>query len=176
MIDTKDIEKAISLTQQGKISEALAEPSARGMVRNELSALEEKLNAYVLSEEIETDVAGLKERYTGDVISFFEAKLNENLPGILEYALNQDEVWRVVQTEVLPAVRVFLLHQIKRSQNEIIAGLDLPGRIEKAILDQKPEDIHTLVNRVSGEHLVTLQLLGFLLGGIAGILLVFAQN
>ena len=79
------------------------------------------------------------------------------------------------ETEVLPTVKGFLLHQIKRNQSEIIAGLDLPGRIEKAILEQKPQEVHELVNRISGEHLVLLQLLGFLLGGIAGLLLVFVQ-
>jgi len=160
---------------QSKIGESLTEPSARGMVRGELSALEERLKAYVLSEEMESDLARLKNVYAAEAASVCKAILTENLPGWLEDALAQDEVWQVVQGEILPAVHGFLLHQIKRNQENLAAGLDLPGRIEKAILDQKPEDIHSLVNRVSGEHLMALQLLGFLLGGIAGGLLVIAQ-
>ena len=160
---------------QSKIDESLTEPSARGMVKVELSALEERLKAYVLSEEMEADLARLKNVYAAEAASVCKAILTENLPGWLETALAQEEVWQVVQGELIPAVHSFLLHQIKRNQENLAAGLDLPGRIEKAILDQKPEDIHALVNRVSGEHLVALQLLGFLLGGIAGSLLVIAQ-
>ena len=161
---------------QSKIGESLMEPSARGMVRSELSALEERLKTYVLSDEVESDLARLKNVYAAQAASVCKSILTENLPGWLEDALAQDEVWQVVQDEILPAVHGFLLHQIKRNQENLAVGLDLPGRIEKAILDQKPEDIHSLVNRVSGEHLIALQLLGFLLGGIAaGGLLVIAQ-
>ena len=160
---------------QSKIGESLTAPSARGMVRSELTALEERLKTYVLSEEMESDLARLKNVYAAEAASVCKAILTENLPRWLEDTLAQDEVWQVVQNEILPAVHGFLLHQIKRNQENLAAGLDLPGRIEKAILGQKPEDIHALVNRVSGEHLVALQLLGFLLGGIAGCLLVIAQ-
>ena len=141
----------------------------------ELSALEERLKAYVLSEEMETDLARLKNVYAAEAASVCKAILTENLPGWRETALAQEEVWQVVQGELIPAVHSFLLHQIKRNQSEIIAGLDLTGRIEKAILEQKPQEVHELVNRISGEHLVLLQLLGFLLGGIAGLLLVFVK-
>ena len=160
---------------QGKISESLEEPSARGMVRGELSAMEEKLKTYVFSPEMESDLAEVKRIYMNKIISACETELAKKLPELLESVLEMEEVWRVVREEVLPAVKGFLLHQIKRNRDAIAAGLDLKGRIEKAIRDQSPEDIHTLVNRVSGEHLVALQLLGFLLGGIAGILLSFSQ-
>lgn len=160
---------------QTKISEALTEPATRQMVQGELSSLEARLKNYISSEELETDIANIKVQYTENLLKVLQAQLAVKLPAVLEYVCNQDAVWQVFETEVLPAVKGFLLHQIKRNQSEIIDGLDLPGRIEKAILEQKPQEVHELVNRISGEHLVLLQLLGFLLGGIAGLLLVFVQ-
>lgn len=160
---------------QGKIAEALTSPSARGMVRGELSALEEKLKTYVFSDDMACDLARLKKAYMDKTLSACEKTLNENLPVWLEEALSEEDIWQTLREEILPAVRGFLLHQIKRNRETLAEGLDLSGRIEKAILDQRPEDIHALVTRVSGEHLVALQLLGFLLGGIAGILLSFSQ-
>ena len=160
---------------QTKISESLTEPATRQMVQGELSTLETRLKNYISSEEMETDIANIKAQYTENLLKVLQAQLSAKLPAVLEYVCNQDAVWQVFEAEVLPVVKSFLLHQIKRNQNEIIAGLDLPGRIEKAILEQKPEEVHELVNRISGEHLVLLQLLGFLLGGIAGVLLVFVK-
>ena len=160
---------------QTKISEALTEPATRQMVQGELSTLETRLKNYISSEEMETDIANIKAQYTENLLKVLQAQLAVKLPAVLEYVCNQDAVWQVFEAEVLPAVKGFLLHQIKRNQSEIIAGLDLPGRIEKAILEQKPQEVHELVNRISGEHLVLLQLLGFALGGIAGLLLIFAK-
>ena len=160
---------------QTKISESLTEPATRQMVQVELSTLETRLKNYISSEELETDITNIKAQYTENLLKVLQAQLAVKLPAVLEYICNQNAIWQVFETEVLPAVKGFLLHQIKRNQSEIIAGLDLPGRIEKAILEQKPQEVHELVNRISGEHLVLLQLLGFLLGGIAGLLLVFVQ-
>ena len=160
---------------QTKIAESLTEPGTKQLVQNELATLETRLKKYLVSEELEGDIANIKTEYSAKLLGVIQTQLTEKLPELLEYTCNQDAVWQVFETEILPAVKSFLLHQIKRNQNEIIAGLDLPGRIEKAILEQKPQEVHELVNRISGEHLVLLQLLGFALGGIAGLLLIFAK-
>ena len=160
---------------QTKIAESLTEPGTKQLVQNELATLETRLKKYLVSEELEGDIANIKTEYSAKLLGVIQTQLTEKLPELLEYVCNQDAVWQVFETEILPAVKSFLLHQIKRNQNEIIAGLDLPGRIEKAILEQKPQEVHELVNRISGEHLVLLQLLGFALGGIAGLLLIFAK-
>ena len=160
---------------QTKIAESLTEPGTKQLVQNELTTLETRLKNYLASEELDSGIVNIKAEYSEKIFALIQTQLTEKLPTLLEYVCNQDAVWQVFETEVLPAVKNFLLHQIKRNQNEIIAGLDLPGRIEKAILKQKPKEVHELVNRISGEHLVLLQLLGFVLGGIAGLLLVFVQ-
>ena len=160
---------------QTKITESLTDPSASGLVREELSALETRLKDYIASDDLQLDIDSIKEQYTESIMSALQSQLTLRLPALLEYAVDQDSVWQVFESEILPSVRSFLQHQIKRNQAEIIAGLDLSGRIEKAVLAQKPEEVHALINRVSGEHLVALQLLGFLLGGIAGLLLIFAK-
>ena len=160
---------------QTKISESLTEPAAKKMAQGELTALEVRLKNYIASEELETDIVNIKEQYSEKLSLLIQTQLAEKLPSLLEYVCGQDAVWQFFETEVLPAVKSFLLHQIKRNQSEIIVGLNLPSRIEKAVLAQKPEEVHELVNRISGEHLVLLQLLGFLLGGIAGLLLVLVK-
>ena len=107
----------------------------------------------------------------GDMLEGLRDELARKLLDFLEDEL----VWQVVREQILPGIRVFLQLQIRRNKDAIIAGLDLPGHIRKSILDLEPENVHTLVNSVSGEELGMIQLLGFVLGGIAGLLLGFAQ-
>ena len=160
---------------QRKIGESLSDPETKQLVQDELTTLETRLKNYLASEELDSDIADIKAEYSEKIFAIIQTRLAEKLPSLLEYVCSQNALWQMFENEILPAVKNFLLHQIKRNQNEIIAGLDLPGRIEKAILEQNAREIHTLVNRISGEHLVLLQLLGFLLGGIAGLLLVFVK-
>lgn len=93
----------------------------------------------------------------------------------LAFFLKEDIVWNVLIKKPIRYARVFLQTQITRNGESIVDSLDLPGHIRESILDLKPEQIHKLVERVSGEELGMLQLLGFMLGGFAGLLLVFAQ-
>ena len=130
------------------------------------------MDAYLTSPELETDIAALKQDSSiGDALTVLRDDLAEKLLEFLEDEL----VWQIVREQILPGIRVFLQLQIRRNKDSIIAGLDLSGHIRKSILDLEPKNVHDLVDKVSGEELGMIQLLGFVLGGIAGLLLSFAQ-
>ena len=101
--------------------------------------------------------------------------MSDNLAEKLLEFLEDELVWRFIREKAIPNVRVFLQIQITRNKDAIIAGLDLPGHIRKSIEGLKPERVHKLVDEVSGNELGMIQLLGFVLGGLAGFVLVFAQ-
>lgn len=105
--------------------------------------------------------------------------LKKELPpqaaSFLLFFLKEKYIWNILIKKPIWYARVFLQIQISRNREKIVNGLDLPGNIRKSILDLNPKDIHILVERVTGEELGMLQLLGFVLGGLAGLLLVFAQ-
>ena len=141
------------------------------LLQEKLTDLQKWTENYLYSPGINSDVADLK--------SWMESHVVEDIPEFLldrvQELIESEDARRFVNDNVIPAVRSFLMIQIRRNKQALVNSLELPRKIEDAILRQKPEDIYDLVNRVSGEHLLMLQLLGFILGGFAGLLLVFAQ-
>ena len=159
-------------TLEQSIRNKLAGQDADRQVEQKLAEFESRLEGYLVSPELETDIAAFKRNAAiGDA---FAVLCDDLATKLLDY-LNNELVCQIVREQILPGVRVFLQLQIRQNKDAIIAGLDLSGQIRKSILDLDPENVRDLVNKVSGEELGMIQLLGFGLGGVAGLLLVFAQ-
>ena len=159
-------------TLEQAIRDKLSGQEADQKVKQKLAEFESRLEGYLVSPEFEADITSLKQ--SSEIGDMFTA-LRDELAGKLLDFLEDELVWQVVREQILPGIRAFLLIQIRRNKDAIVAGLDLPGHIRKSILDLNPESVHELVDSVSHEELGMIQLLGFVLGGLAGFLLVFAQ-
>ena len=157
--------------EQG-VLDRLSGQDADRQIKQKLAEFESRFDGYLLSPALEADIAELKQnREITDTFTSLRDALAEKMLEFLEDEL----VWQVVREQILPGIRVFLQLQIRRNKDAIIAGLDLPGHIRKSIEELKPERVHRLVDEVSGNELGMIQLLGFVLGGLAGFVLVFAQ-
>ncbi len=55
----------------------------------------------------------------------------------------------------------------------IIEKLDIKRRVESAVNGMDMAEFHGMLNQVIAEHLGAIQVLGYLLGTIAGLILVF---
>ncbi|MBR4717837.1 MAG: DUF445 family protein [Lentisphaeria bacterium] len=154
------------------LGDKLSGQDADRQVKQKLAEFESRLESYIVSPELEADIAELKQ---DTAIGGTFAALRDELAWKLLEFLEDELVWQIVREQILPGIRVFLQLHIRRNRDSIVAGLDLPGRIRESILGLKPENVHKLVSSVSGEELGMLQLLGFVLGGFAGLLLGFAQ-
>ena len=150
----------------------LSGPDADETVQQKLAEFEARMESYIDSPDLEADIAALKQDgEIGDALTSMSDDLAEKLLEFLEDEL----VWRFIREKAIPNVRVFLQIQITRNKDAIITGLDLPGHIRKSIEELKPERVHRLVDEISGNELGMIQLLGFVLGGLAGFVLAFAQ-
>ncbi|MDD3886156.1 MAG: DUF445 family protein, partial [Victivallaceae bacterium] len=101
--------------------------------------------------------------------------LAAELPGMLSEILQRDELWRAVRETLLPLLQNYVDHYLRRGgSREIEKRLDLAGRVERSVNAMDVRKLHAMVNEVSGEELTAIQLLGFVLGGIAGAFLALA--
>lgn len=157
-----------------KEQQAIAETLAREIPENLMPAdriafqIRQSIREYTKDKQLQTKIL----EYIRE-----ESRMDRSskAASFLAFFLKEDFIWNVLIKKPLWYTRVFLQIQITRNRKAIVDSLDLSGHIRKSLLDLKPDKIHELVERVSGEELGMLQLLGFMLGGIAGLLLVFAQ-
>jgi uncharacterized membrane protein YheB (UPF0754 family) len=55
----------------------------------------------------------------------------------------------------------------------IIEKLNVNGRIQTAVDEMDMAEFHDMINLVAAQHLGAIQVLGYILGAVAGILLIF---
>ena len=56
----------------------------------------------------------------------------------------------------------------------IVEKLDVEGRVKTAVDGMNMAEFHGMLNEIMAEHLGAIQVLGYLLGALAGLLLAFS--
>ena len=115
-----------------------------------------------LGELTETSREKLKEKIT--------VYLHDVFPKTVESALDSEKLWNWVETSALPTLASMLSDYIAEHRQDIIDNLKLSERIETAINNQDIRQFHRMINEITAEHLGAIQVLGFVLGILAGLL------
>ena len=97
--------------------------------------------------------------------------LAERIPRLADEILSGDGFWTMLREKALPALQLYVVKQLRGDGGSILAKVDIPGRIEKAVADMDVEELHRFVVQASNDNLTLLQVLGFFLGGIAGVVM-----
>lgn len=147
----------------------------RQLIRRELLQFLGRFGEYVDSDSAKDRLEQIKSDYLESARNMLTDYLMQKVPEFIQGMVASDEFWEFFGREVVPVVKSFIIHRFNHDREQIMEGLELPKCIEKAVMSQNPADIHRLILRVSGEHLIHLQLWGYVLGGLAGLFLVLAQ-
>lgn len=158
-----------------QISERLRAPETRLAVKAELTSLTLRLQAYLHSPQAAADVTGYLAARQAQVESLCRRFLVENIPVLVDQWLRKDEFWQMIETQLLPLLQEFILQRLEREKLSIVEKFNLPAKIRESVLGLEMSELHAVITRVSGEHLVAIQLLGYILGGIAGGLLILVR-
>ena len=157
-----------------QLESRLEEPSFRALIGGEVLRLVQQAGAYFHSAAAERELRSFLDQAAGEMEEFLRLKLRRELPELIGQLLTREEFWRALEEQLLPLLQSYLDHYLRREGREaILRRLDLSGRIERSVAALEMRELHQLLNQISGEQLVAIQLLGFLLGGAAGILLSF---
>ena len=120
-------------------------------------------------------------RYSQDVENYDRATkleeilhdyLQEKLPELADQTLRSPELWEMIRNQILPALRKGIGNYLRgEGKAVLIARLNLPHRIEASVAAQDVTEFHRMILAIADEHLVAIQVLGYALGAIAGVLL-----
>lgn len=158
---------------QLQLEARLSDETTQETICEQLVELSLKIRDYLKSQMSAGKLQAFLTEHQDKAEKLLRGYIEENIPALVDQWLRQDQVWEVVANHLLPPVQAFILNRLKNDKNAIIHQLDLPGKIEKSIMTMDMRQIHATINSVSGQHLVAIQLLGYLLGAIAGLLMIF---
>lgn len=158
-----------------QIETKLGAVETQNIVAKELTALTVKIQIWLRTPEATEKLTDFLSENRTKAEAFVKEYLTENIPVMVDSWLRTDEFWNAVEQKLLPLVQSFILNRLKREKDTIIQKFDIPGKIQKSVEEMDVAKLHAMINRASGEHLIAIQLLGYGLGAIAGLLLIFVE-
>jgi len=99
--------------------------------------------------------------------------LAEKLPELADEILRNELFWTLLREKGLPLLQLYVVKTLRDDSSGLLAKVDLPGTIRKAVNDMKMKELHKFVVQASNDNLTLLQIFGFFLGGAAGAILAF---
>ena len=153
----------------------LNDPETLPALRDELLQFIKTIRAYLKSPEAQAKVggfvAGIRARFKEYLRNYLETHFAVTVGGIL----HSEQLWQWAAS-LIPRFRPELENLIRtKGLPLIVKKLDIEGRIKTAVDNMDVEEFHGMVNDVAAQHLGAIQVLGYLLGALAGALLLLAR-
>ncbi len=159
-----------------KISDELSKERTKERICEELTELTEQFQTYLRSPEVSGGLQAFLDSNIGKVENACREYMCETLPKTIDEWLSRDTLWLDIEKRFLPAIQSFVDRHLERGgKDKILGWLDLEGRIERSVNGLDVRELHEMVNRVSSDQLTYIQVLGYFLGGIAGVGLAWAM-
>ena len=161
---------ADTATVRKMLADWLLQPETQIMFKDKLLQLGEKANEWLKSEQgrakIEGFATGLREKGR----EFLAAYIHESLPKLVSQAFASEKLWGWVENTALPSAREKALAYLSENKEMIAEKLCLSKRIEDAINNQDVERFHRMLNDIAAQHLSAIQVLGYILGAVVGLI------
>lgn len=157
------------------IEKRLGEGDTREAICEQLVELTIPVREYLRQQLTAEQLQQYLAQHQEAIENFLQDYLEEQLPSLLDHWLSRSDTWDRIAEMMLAMAQNFILERLRHDQGNIIKKLDLSGRIEKSVQTMDMRQVHLMINNVSGKHLVALQLLGYVLGAIAGVLMTLIQ-
>ena len=145
--------------------------TARVMTR--LSSLGDEARDWLQREEAEASFGEVAASVRDAIAAMGGDGLKSALEQVLSAVAEDEQLWLWLRRTALPAVLAGACSWLDSEEGTqmLRAMLNLEGRIRSAVDAMYVRQFHEMVLRVVEQHLGAIQILGYVLGAIAGLLL-----
>ena len=148
-------------------------PDTVPALRDELLQFVGSVRAYLKSPEAQTKVGvfatDIRAKFKAYVRAYLETHFAATVSGIL-----RSEQLRQWVVALIPRFRPGLENLIRtKGLPCVIDHLNVEGRVKAAVDGMDMAEFHGMLNQIIAEHLGAIQVLGYLLGALAGLILAF---
>jgi len=145
---------------QAKIAEFFSRALQKGKAWTERPENAGKIEEFLLERR------EAAERYAADYLA-------AKIPALADELLSGDAFWVMLQEKALPALQLYVVRQLRGDGDSLLKKIDIPKKIEDAVGRMDMAQLHRFVVQASNDNLTVLQVLGFFLGGAAGVIMSF---
>ena len=156
-----------------RLSERLMSEEMTARVMTRLSSLGDEARDWLQREEAEASFGEVAASVRDAIAAMGGDGLKSALEQVLSAVAEDEQLWLWLRRTALPAVLAGACSWLDSEEGTqmLRAMLDLEGRIRSAVDAMNVRQFYEMVLRVVEQHLGTIQILGYVLGAIAGLLL-----
>ncbi len=148
----------------------LQSPDTIPMLRDELLQFVKSVRDYVKSDASRGKIGEFVDEIRSTFKNYLHGYIEKNLAGTAGRILDSEDLWNSVAA-MIPQFQPELERLIReKGMPLILEKLDIQGRIKAAVDNMDVAEFHGMVNEVAAQHLGAIQVLGYILGAIAGAL------
>ena len=151
------------------LSDWLLQQKTQEMFKDKLLALCGKAKEWLDGEQGRKELEGFVEGIKNKGRQFLTDYIQESLPKLVSQVLASEKLWNWVENTALPSARERALIYLADNKDMIAEKLCLSRRIEDAVNNQDIERFHKMLNDIAAQHLSAIQVLGYILGAVVGI-------
>jgi len=153
------------------IDDWLASNETHDMLRDKLLVAGDRIGEWIRSDVGHHKLAGfISGELNSRARTMVSAFVQKALPDMISEACSSEKVWNWVEFSLLPAAKNRMVEFIVANKQKILDDLRISERVEEAINRQSVQEFHEMLDRLAAQHLSAIQVLGYLLGGIVGLL------
>ena len=165
-IDWKNIET--------RLKSKINDESTINMLKDEIKDLIIKQKNNITSPEntiiIDNFIAQMKTKLK----SYIHSYLNDELSNVINKMANSTKMTIWVEESLIPAITPKIEHLLRtEGKDKVIETLNLANRVAESVDKQDVKEFHNMINLIAAQHLGAIQVLGFLLGLIIGLVQLF---
>ena len=161
-------------TIESGIRDWIKRPETAEALRDELAGFVDSFRKWLASPEGAERVGGFAGSIREKFKEYLRDYLRTNLGPATSRLLRSDATWEWV-AKAIPAVRPGVERMIRDiGTKAIVEKLNVEGRVKNAVDGMDMAEFHGMLNEIMAEHLGAIQVLGYLLGALAGLLLAFS--
>lgn len=159
---------------QNYLSDKLGEKETSDMLQEELQSLIGQVNKWLQSPEISDKINGFIIAMKTKLQAWLHEYLQKAIPSMINSIIDSEKLWNWIEHDLLPASRPQIEAFIrKQGKDKVIAKLNLSRRISEAVEKQDVKEFHEMINSIAAQHLGAIQVLGYILGLVIGLLQLF---
>ncbi len=152
------------------INDKIKENETQETIKNVLLSYVEDFHRWINSSESNAKIDGFIAEFRDRIEQMVRNYLKNEIPVTIKSILVSPKLWIWLNSDFIPSIRPQFESYIREKIPAILNNLDYKEIISDSIEKQDVREFHKMVNDVAAEHLGAIQVLGFFLGGIIGLL------
>ena len=157
------------------LADWLSEDATQAMFREKLLLVGEKAGEWMRSEQGRVKLEGFTGELKRKGRAFLAQYVREEIPKLVSRAFASEKLWNWVEKTALPNAKDRLLSYLAENKDALVEKLRLAERVEDAINAQDIARFHRMLNDLAAQHLSAIQVLGYGLGALVGLIQLLAD-